>query len=162
MRILLAMAPLLKRIYSHQELLDVNFLFLFLFFQKRTLIRISQQTEYSKVHLESTMGSIYIQHGGTTPKPTKKNPTKLTRPLSTTKLKQTPFYTISTHPNVLFYQLYLYIYIPCTILGAIGGNNHLGTWQFLLCLVKDLTIMEEPPHFNKNLDLALSASSDSP
>ena len=29
------------------------------FFQKKTLLRISQQTEYNKVQLESTMGSIY-------------------------------------------------------------------------------------------------------
>ena len=35
------------------------------------------------------------------------------RPLSPTKLKQTPIYTISTHPNVLFFQLYL---IPTTIM----------------------------------------------
>ena len=54
-----------------------------------------------------------------------KNLTKLTRPLSPTKLKQTPIYTISINPNLLFFQQYLHIYIPCTILGAIGGNNHL-------------------------------------
>ena len=55
----------------------------------------------------------YIQHGGTTPKPTKKliKPPKLTQPISPTKLKQTPIYTISTHPDVLFILIYTYIFI---------------------------------------------------
>ena len=106
--------------------------FVLFFFQKKTLLRI---TLVSK--LNSTMGSIYTTHGGTTPKPTKKT-TKLTRLLSPTKRKQIPISIICTHPNTLFFHLY----IPCTISGAI-----LYLSKERLKLKTSLCILTSPNHY---------------
>ena len=45
---------------------------------------------------------------------------------------------------------------------ANGGNNHLGAWYFHLGPDAEFTIIGERPHFSKNFDRALSASSEFP